>query len=182
MAVHIPVNHPLRNLYRTFAGIAGLYIFVFGIVGLVQTWGTEFFGRGSFWVLGLRTNLAFSILSIVVGAVVATGAIINGNIDRFINLAGGVVFLVAGMLMLALLQTDLNLLNFTVATCIASYLIGLALGVAGLYGKVGPPTERGAEESFRHGGYDPKRHVWQHEQGKPHRGVQETEEDEHRFA
>jgi hypothetical protein len=182
MAVHIPVNHPLRTFYRTFAGLAGLYVLAFGIVGLVQTWGMELFGRGSDWVLGLRTNLAFSILSIVVGAVVVVGAVIGGNIDRFVNLAGGIVFLVAGILMLALLQTELNFLNFTVATCVASFLIGIALGLAGLYGKVGPRTERGAEESFRHGGYDPKTHAWQRYQGKPHRGTEESEEDKHRFA
>jgi hypothetical protein len=182
MAVHTPVNHPLRTLYRTLAGIAGLYILVFGVVGVVQTSGEELFGRGSIWVLGLRTNLAFSILSIVVGVVVVAGAIIGRNVDHFINLAGGVVFLVAGMLMLAVLQTELNLLNFTVATCVVSFIIGLIFGVAGLYGRVGPPTERGAEEAFRHGGHDPRTHVWQHYQGKPHRGAEESEEDEHRFA
>ena len=30
---HFPVNHPLRPLYRTLAGLVGAYLLVFGIVG-----------------------------------------------------------------------------------------------------------------------------------------------------
>lgn len=164
MAEHLPINHPLLPFYRLLAGAAGLYVLVFGIVGLVRTWGEPLFGRGDTWALGLRTNLAFSLLSVVVGAIVLVGAMVGGNIARYVNLAGGVVFLVAGMLMMAVLQTDANVLNFTIATCVVSFIIGLVLGTTGLYGKVGSSEERFAEEAFRHGGYDPATHVWQKEQ------------------
>lgn len=180
--IHLPVNHRLQPLYRTLAGLAGAYILAFGIVGLVVTWDTPFFGRQSSWVLGLRTNLAFSVLSIVVGAVVVVGALIGRNVDRMINLVGGVVFTLAGLFMMTLLQTDLNLLNFTMATCIASFIIGLVFGVAGLFGKVGPPEEVRAEEAFRHGGYDPVTHAWQHTQEQPHRPTDPHEPEHHRFA
>lgn len=179
--IHLPVNHHLRPLYRTLAGLAGMYILAFGIFGLVQTWGTPFFGRQSTSVLGLRTNLAFSLLSIVVGAIVVVGAFIGRNVDRMINLVGGMVFLLAGMFMMLLLQTNLNLLNFTMATCIASFVIGLVLAVAGLFGKVGGPEDVHAEEAFRHGGYDPITHVWQGEQ-QPHRPADTEEPEHHRFA
>lgn len=165
--MHLPINHPLRNFYRTLAGLAGLYVLIFGIVGLVHTWHGGFFGRGSYYALGLRTNVAFSILSIVVGAIVLAGTVIGHNVDRFINLVGGAVFLLAGMVMLALLRTTLNLLNFTVTTCLASFAIGLVMATAGLYGKVAPRRSAHAEEMFRHGGPDPVHHQWAFH-GAPH--------------
>jgi hypothetical protein len=168
MAEHLPVNHPLRRFYRTLAALAGLYVLAFGILGLVETWGTSLFGREDTVVLGLRTNLAFSLLSVLVGAVVFIGALVGRNNDRYVNMAGGVIFLLAGIFMMTLLQTDANLLNFGMSTCVVSFIIGAVLGVAGLYGKVGSPEERVAEESFRHGGRDPKTHSWQKSQ-KPAR-------------
>jgi len=174
---HMPINHHLLGLWRTLAGLAGVYVLVFGIVGVVQTRGTEFFGREDTVVLGLRTNLAFAVLSIVVGAVVLLGALVGGNLDRLINLVGGIVFLSAGLIMLTVERTDANILNFTVATCIVSFLIGLVLLAAGLYGRVGSTDQQHAEEAYRHGGIDPEGHVWQHGQEQPHRP-----EDEHRFA
>lgn len=175
MAEHLPVNHPLLRFYRVLAGIAGLYVLLFGILGVIETWGTPLFGREDTWVLGLRTNLGFSLLSIVVGAVVLVGVLVGGNIDRYINLAGGVIFLLSGMVMMTLLQTDANLLNFTISTCVVSFIIGAVLGVAGLYGKVGTAEERRAEEAFRHGGRDPKTHAWQQEQSPE--GVELRPED-----
>jgi Domain of unknown function (DUF4383) len=147
---HLPINHPLRPLWRTLAGLAALYVLVFGIVGAVRTSGTGFFGRHHTYALGLHTNLAFSILSIVVGLVVLVGVVYGHNLDHYINLAGGMVFLLAGLGMLAVLRTTANLLNFTVGTCIVSYIIGIVLLTAGLYGRVGPAYEAEEEEQFRH--------------------------------
>lgn len=175
--IHLPVNHPLRPLYRTLAGLVGLYVLLFGIVGIIESGEAGFFGRESIWALGLRTNLAFAILSTVVGAIVVAGCVIGRNVDRFINMAGGVIFLASGLIMLGLLESDLNLLNFTVGTCVVSFIIGLVLGIAGLYGKVGPPPEVQAEEGFRHGGEDPVSHAW--ERDDPHR---EDDPEHQRFA
>ena len=88
-------------------------------------------------MFGLRTNLAFSIISIIAGVIVLGGAIVGGNFDHFINLFGGIVFLVAGILMLTLLETDANFLDFSMATCIVSFVIGIVLFTAGLYGRTG---------------------------------------------
>jgi hypothetical protein len=52
--------------------------------------------------------------------------------------------------MLAVLRTTANFLNFTVATCIVSFVIGTAMVTAGLYGRVGQADEAQAEEAFRH--------------------------------
>lgn len=158
----MPVNHKLIPLYRTLAALCGLYILVFGIVALTKTSGfTTFAQDGLPTVLGLRANRAFAILSVVVGLVILAGAVIGGNLDRWINLYGGLVFLVAGMTMLVLLNTDLDFLGFTVSTCIVSFIVGLVLLSAGLYGKVGSRDEQAIEDDFRSGrSADPNDHPW----------------------
>jgi hypothetical protein len=148
---HLPVNHHLRPLYRVLAGLAGLYVLLFGIVGLVETSDSTVFGRDATYALGLKTNLAFSVLSIVVGAIVLIGVLIGRNIDRAINLFAGIVFLGAGLVMLTVMETEANILNFSVSTCVVSFVIGLVLFTAGLYGRVGSRARASAEESFRHG-------------------------------
>lgn len=176
---HIPVNHHLRTLYRTVAAVCGLYVLIFGIVAVTETGGLGLFAqRGLPTSLGLRANGAFAILSIVVGAVIVLGAFIGGNLDRWINLVGGIVFLAAGLSMISVLQTSLNILGFSVATVVVSFLIGMVMFSAGLYGKVGSVRQRSLEEGFRHGGPDPHQHAWAFSGGpKP-----EHQTEDHRFA
>lgn len=150
MFLHLPINHPLRPLYRFLGALAGLYVLLFGIVGVGVSHGYGLFARGHTVALGLRTNLAFSILSIIMGVVVLAAAAIGRNVDSYVYLFGGLVFLVAGMAMLVLMQTSLNLLNFTVATCVVSFLIGLVMVAAGLYGRTGSAEAQEAQEAHRH--------------------------------
>ncbi|HEX6686511.1 MAG TPA: DUF4383 domain-containing protein [Candidatus Limnocylindrales bacterium] len=150
--MHLPINHRLSGFYRFLAALAGIFLIVFGIVGLAQTLGDPFFDRGDVSALGLRTNLAFSLLSIVVGAIVLVGAMIGGNLAHYLNLFGGGVFWLAGLVMLVVLQTDANILNFQVSTCVVSFLLGTLLVLAGLYGKRGTQEEERAEDEFRHSG------------------------------
>lgn len=147
---HLPVNHPIRPFVRLVAGAIGLYVLAFGVTGFVETRGESFFAREDTSVLGLQTNPAFSILSIVAGAVLLGGAFIGRNIDHFVNLGGGVVFVVAGIVMMLLLRTDANLLNFAMPNVVVSLVIGVLLLHAGLYGKTGSPEVAEWEERFRH--------------------------------
>jgi hypothetical protein len=177
---HMPVNHHLQPLYRVLAAVCGLYVLVFGVLALFQTAESDIFAQdGLPTVLGLKANRGFAALSIVVGIIVVAGAVIGRNIDQRVNLVGGVVFLAAGMAMMALLQTDLNFLGFTLTTCIVSFIIGLILFAAGLYGRVGSAREHDLEERFRHGeAPDPTDHVYDFEGGpKP---PEQTEDS--RFA
>jgi Domain of unknown function (DUF4383) len=152
---HIPINHPLRPLYRTLAGLIGLYILVFGIVGVTQTAGDPLFDRGDVWVLGLRTNLAFAILSIIYGAVLLVGAVIGGNVEHMINLGAGLVFIVVGLFMMTVMETDANILNFSMVNSIVSFVFGLLVLTAGFYDKVGTSDDVVAEERFRRMGTVP---------------------------
>jgi hypothetical protein len=142
--------------------LAGVYVLAFGVVGVARTGGLEFFARdGLPQVLGIRANRAFAVLSIVAGIVIVLGAVVGRNLDHWINLVGGVVFLAAGMAMMTLLQTEANLLGFTMTTCIVSFVIGLVLFAAGLYGKTGSGRDAALEERFRHGAApDPAEHPW----------------------
>lgn len=150
--MHLPINHRLARFYRFLTVLAAIFLIVFGIVGLTQTWGEPLFGRTDVMALGLRTNPAFSLLSIAVGVIVLLGAIIGRNVAHYLNLFGGCVFWVAGLVMLVLLNTKANFLNFEVATCVVSFLIGTLLVLASLYGKSGTAEEEQAEYGFRHSG------------------------------
>ncbi|MBO4164902.1 MULTISPECIES: DUF4383 domain-containing protein [Micromonospora] len=141
---HFPVNHPARPLYRVFAGLVGVYILVFGVWGVVQTWGEPLFARGGHWALGLRTNLAFSLVSVLFGLVLIIGASRRGNLGHVMNLTAGVVFMVTGIAMMSVLQTRANVLNFSMSTVIVSLLFGLLLLATGLYDKIG--TDEHAEQ------------------------------------
>lgn len=153
--MHLPINHRLAGLYRFLAALVGIYLLIFGIVGVVATRGQELFARGDMTALGLRINLGFAILSIVVGAIVLLGAFIGGNLAHYLYVFGGGVFWAAGLLMLLLLQTEANILNFQVSTCVVSFLIGTVLVLAGLYGKRGSREAELAEDAFRHSGRGP---------------------------
>jgi hypothetical protein len=148
---HLPVNHPAQPLYRLLSAGIALYILVFGVASIVVTWGRPVFDRGDTWVLGLQTNPAFGILSTVAGLVLLGGGAYGRNVDHFINLWGGVAFLLAGIFMLLLLRTEANLFNFAVVNVAVSFLIGVLLLLAGLYGKVGPRELQESEDRLRHG-------------------------------
>jgi hypothetical protein len=182
MATHLPVNHRLRPLYRFLAALAGAYVLVFGIVGVIKTAGEPFFDQNSATsVVGLRSNMAFAILSIVVGLIVLVGTVVGRNIDHVINLVAGIIFLVAGMLMMTVLQTNANFLNFQISTCVVSFVIGLVLFTAGLYGRTGSHADHIREEHFRaHVIDDPEEHRWAFH-GAPPRPA-EDHPDGHRFA
>jgi hypothetical protein len=151
---HFPLNHHLRPLYRALAALTGGFLLAFGVVGFTQTAGTDLFAQDrELTALGLSTNRAFAVLSVLAGAVVLGSALIGRNADRWVNLWIGPGFLIAGTAMLALTNTDANFLNSSVATAIVSYLIGTLLLIAGLYGKVGSVDEAQAEEAFRTGAH-----------------------------
>jgi hypothetical protein len=94
--------------------------------------------------------MAFSILSIVSGAVILGGLVIGHNLDQFIDYWGGILFLVVPTVMMTVLRTDGNVLNFSITTVIVSYVIGMVLFGSGLYIKVGTEEDRRIAESYRY--------------------------------
>lgn len=159
---HFPKNHRLRPLYRFLSFLAGLYCLLFGIIGAVVTSGDSFFGRDSHRVFGLKTNLAFAVASIVVGLVIILAVIVGRNLDRTVNMLLGPLFLLVGLAMMTLLQTNANFLNFGMSTCIVSFVIGLVLLSSAFYSEVGSPSLARAEEAFRRHAPDPESELNRH--------------------
>jgi FtsH-binding integral membrane protein len=141
---HNPVNHPLRPIYRALGAFVGLYFVVFGVIGLITTADESFFATDIGRVFSQGTNLANSILSIILGGVVLLGAVIGRNLDVAIDKYLGWGLLVLGTYELAAMRTDANFLNFTISTVVVVYLAGLVLIMASYYSKVAPREETGA--------------------------------------
>jgi len=138
---HLPVDHPMRPFYRFLSLLAGVYTLVFGIVAAAQTHGTPAFStspKDHAWALGLRANFGFAIISVVAGLIIVLAALVGRNVDRLVNIWGGLAFCVVGMAMLALMQTTANFLAFSMANVVVSFVIGTILFSAGLYGKTRP--------------------------------------------
>jgi hypothetical protein len=146
---HIPVNHPLRPIYRALGALAGVYLVVFGVAGLISTAGEGLFGQGDFGALGQGTNLFWSIVSVLVGAIVVIAAAIGKNSDVEVFKYFGWGIIGVGSYSLAFSRTDANFLNHTVGTVVVLYLLGMLLVTAGLYSKVVPSSQTGAPRQAR---------------------------------
>ncbi|MEV0809110.1 DUF4383 domain-containing protein [Micromonospora sp. NPDC050200] len=146
---HTPVNHPARPIYRAIGGLVGLYLVVFGVLGIIANAGNDILAQDGTKVLGQGTNLGFSLLSILLGIVVLAGTAIGRNLDVAINQFLAYGLMVLGLAELAFLQTDANILNFTIITVIVVLTLSLVLLMVGMYGKVGSDEEQEAFEKAR---------------------------------
>jgi hypothetical protein len=141
----------LRPIYRAIAGIIGVYLIAFGVLGLILTADEGLFGRAGDRVLGQGTNLFWSIVCILLGILVLAATVVGRNIDVAVYTYLGWAVLVVGTYCLAAIRTDANFLDFSVATVIVTYLIGLALILAGYYVKTAPIEETSAPRQVREG-------------------------------
>ena len=146
---HNPVNHPLRPIYRAIGGIVGLYFVVFGILGIIIAADEGLFGRAGDRVLFQGTNLFWSIVALLIGAIVLVATVLGNNRDVLVDTYLGWTLVVIGTFSLAVIRTDANFLDFSISTVIVNYLTGLALILAGYYTKVAPPEQAGAPRQVR---------------------------------
>ncbi|GAA1139405.1 DUF4383 domain-containing protein [Streptomyces javensis] len=131
---HLPVDHRLSKVYRVGAGLMGLVLVAFGILGLIHRVG--FFDTGSNTVAELNTNGTLSVLSIVIGLLLFIGMLIGGNFASSLNMVLGLLFLLSGFVNLALLETPYNFLAFRMQNVLFSFVVGLLLMWFGMYGRV----------------------------------------------
>ncbi|WUW61813.1 DUF4383 domain-containing protein [Streptomyces sp. NBC_01455] len=132
---HLPVDHRLSTFYRIGAGLMGLFLLAFGILGLTDNIG--FFTTHGDTVVGLNTNGTLSVLSICVGLILFAGMVIGGNVASTVNMVLGVLFILSGFLNLALLDTTFNFLAFHIQNVLFSFVVGVLLMFFGMYGRVG---------------------------------------------
>jgi hypothetical protein len=131
---HLPVDHRLSKVYRVGAGLMGLVLLAFGILGLFNEVG--FFSTHGHDVAGLSSNGALSVLSIVVGILLFVGMVIGGNFASSLNMLLGVLFILSGFVNLAILDTSANYLAFRIPNVLFSFVFGLVLMTFGMYGRV----------------------------------------------
>lgn len=146
---HNPVNHPARPIYRAIGGLTGLYLVVFGALGLIETAGQDFFAQDDTAVLGQGTNLANSVVLLVAGVLILVGTLLGRNIDIAIDKVFAYGFMVLGLAELAVLRTDANFLNFSMFTVIVIMTLGTVLLMVAMYGKVGTEDEQKAWHDAR---------------------------------
>jgi hypothetical protein len=139
---HLPVNHHLRPLYRVVAALTGLYLLVFGVLGLIEASGLDAFAReGLPRVLGQTVNPAYAVLSIVLGGVTVLATVVGRNVDHYVDHWIGLLMLIIGLFELSFQRTDANFLGFSMTNCIVVFVLGLILATAGMYAKIGPTEE-----------------------------------------
>ncbi|MFE2940407.1 DUF4383 domain-containing protein [Streptomyces sp. NPDC059255] len=131
---HLPLDHRLNQVYRVGAGLMGLALIAFGILGLMDRIG--FFDTGGQQVAGLNANGTLSVLSICVGVLLLVGMVIGKNTASTVNMVLGVLFLLSGFVNLALLNTSYNFLAFHIQNVLFSFVVGLLLMFFGMYGRV----------------------------------------------
>ncbi|MEW2635991.1 DUF4383 domain-containing protein [Streptomyces sp. NPDC048389] len=131
---HLPVDHRLSRFYRVGAGLMGLVLVAFGILGLVDRIG--FFDTRGDTVAGLSTNGALSVLSIAVGLLLFISMIIGGNFASTVNMVLGILFILSGFVNLALLDRSFNPLAFRIQNVMFSFVVGVMLMFFGMYGRV----------------------------------------------
>ncbi|MBO1333091.1 DUF4383 domain-containing protein [Streptomyces sp. VRA16 Mangrove soil] len=129
-----PVDHRLSMVYRVGAGLMGLVLLVFGILGFIDKIG--FFDTRGDTVAGLNTNGALSFLSVCVGVLLIAGMLAGGAVASTVNMTLGVLFILSGFVNLALLDSRYNFLAFRIQNVLFSFVVGVLLMFFGMYGRV----------------------------------------------
>jgi hypothetical protein len=148
---HNPVNHPLRPTYRVLGLAAGAYLVLFGIIGLIQTSGESFTGHTGVRVFGQQSNMLWSLITIVLGALVIGAGVLGRNLDVAGDKFIGWALLAFGSFELATSRTDASFFGFSISTVVVTYLVGLVLIMVSLYSKVVPAAQAGTPRQVREG-------------------------------
>lgn len=128
-----PLARGLDLVHRVGAATLGVGLWVFGILGFVNR--LEFLTVRGEEVLGLSSNGMLSTISLVVGAVLILAALRGGRISSTVTAVIGVLFLLSGLINLAVLDTEYNLLAFRIPNVIFSFIAGMLLLFLGAYGR-----------------------------------------------
>src|ERR671910_928917 len=131
---NLPEDHRLSRVYRYGAALIGLWLLVFGVLGFFDQ--LAFFDTEGDRVAGLSTNAVLSTISVVVGLALIGAAVVGGNTSANVNSIVGALFLVSGFANMCVLRTSWNVLNFSMANVIFSFVVGTLVLMFGFYGRV----------------------------------------------
>ena len=128
-----PPGRRLDLVHRIGSAVFGAGLCVFGALGVANR--LEFLAVQGKVVLGLASNGLLATISLIVGGVLVGAAWRGGRIASTITVVVGVLFLLSGLLNLAVLDTQLNLLGFRLSNVIFSLIAGMLLLFLGAYGR-----------------------------------------------
>lgn len=127
---------PVRRLdlvHRIGAAVLGGGLCVFGVLGVADR--LELLAVRGKVVLGLATNGLLATISLIVGGILIGAALRGGRSSSTITVVVGALFLLSGLLNLAVLNTAWNLLAFRLSNVIFSFIAGMLLLFLGAYGR-----------------------------------------------
>lgn len=131
---HLPADHRLGQVYRWGSILSAVVLLVFGAMGLLDN--IPFFSTQGRHVMGMSSNGLLSVTSIVVAVFLLVAARVGGTFASTANMVMGGVFIVAGLLGLAVMDTDANFLAFGLPNVFFSFVVGLIMLTFGMYGRV----------------------------------------------
>ncbi|MGH3999209.1 MAG: DUF4383 domain-containing protein, partial [Pseudonocardiaceae bacterium] len=120
-----PSGRRLDLVHRIGAAVLGGGLCVFGILGVANR--LEFLAVQGKVLLGLASNGLLSAISLIVGGVLVGAAWRGGRSSSTITVVIGALFLISGLLNLAVLDTEFNLLAFRLSNVIFSFVAGMLL-------------------------------------------------------
>jgi hypothetical protein len=138
---HLPLNHPLRGLYRTVIAIGGVVLALFGTLWIVAN-GTPIGGDGES-VLGLHGNGTFGSLCLLMGVALVVATIIGHNADHWLGFLLAALCMVIGVLDLALIRTTSQPFALSAGTCFALLVFGAVIMGASSYVGTGTAADAG---------------------------------------
>ncbi|NKQ26107.1 DUF4383 domain-containing protein [Streptomyces galbus] len=130
----LPVDHRLATVYRYGAGLCGVVLLVFGVLGFADQ--LRPFDTDGSSVAGMSTNGLLSLVSVVFGLLLVAGAVIGGDIASTLDIVVGSLFLLSGFAHTFILDKPANLLDFGMSNVFFSYAMGLLIATFGMYGRV----------------------------------------------
>lgn len=123
----------LALVHRAGAGLFGLVLCGFGVLGLVNQ--LDWFSTRGQSVAGLSTNGLLSVISLIVGAILIAAAVRGGRTASTVTVAVGALFLLSGVANALVLNGPYNILNFRMPNLVFSLLSGLLLLSLGAWGR-----------------------------------------------
>jgi hypothetical protein len=121
-------------VHRIGAIVVAAVIAAFGVLGLID--GLAYFSTDGERIAGLSSNGLLSTISLLTAAVLVAAALRGSRVASTTMLVIGVLFLVSALANLAVLETEVNFLAFSMANVIFSIVAGLVLLTLGAYGRV----------------------------------------------
>ncbi|MCZ2825392.1 MULTISPECIES: DUF4383 domain-containing protein [unclassified Modestobacter] len=122
------------TVQRVGAVVVALILLTFGLLGFAD--GLAYFSTDGGEVAGLSSNGLLSTISVVTALVLVVTAFLGPRAASNTMLVLGILFLISALANLAVLETEFNLLAFSMANVIFSICAGLVLLTLGAYGRV----------------------------------------------